>query len=101
MARFEMNLMMAIQGEDDVHVIEHDIMCFCENPKNREEVTEKAHKIISEMMQSEEGEVLFGLAEVEMEDSMINITFRNKNYAEEEMNRLMDIILDIDTETMH
>lgn len=102
MARFEMNLLMAVQTSDDeITTVQHDIMCFCEDASDANDIRQKAHQIISEMMQDEEGEVLFGSADIELKDTMLNITFRNKNHDEEDILSLMSMILDGDESTMH
>ena len=104
MARFEMNLLMALMEGDEISTVEHDIICFCNDASDMVEIQEKANDIIREMIhdhEDDESEVLFGSAIVDMKETTLSLQFMNKNKDRDEMYRLMDLILDTDEETMH
>lgn len=104
MARFEMNLLMALMEDSEINTVEHDIICFCNDDSDIEEVHEKANDIIREMIndyESDESEVLFGSAIIDLDTTTLSLQFMNKNKDRDEMYQLMDLILDTDEETMH
>ena len=101
MARFEMNLLMATIEDEEVNTIEHDIICFCEDKSNIDEVHAKANEIITEMINDEESEVLFGAATIDLDNITLSLNFMNRERDRDEIHRIMDLILDTDEETMH
>jgi hypothetical protein len=104
MARFEMSLLMALMECNEITTIEHEIICFCNDSSDPEEIHEKANEIIKEMIndhESEDSEVLFGSAIIELDNTTLSLQFMNKNKDRDEMYKLMDLILDTDEETMH
>jgi hypothetical protein len=104
MARFEMNLLIALSEDGDITTVEHDIICFCADNRDIEDIRRKSNDIIYEMIddyESDESEVLFGLATVDLETTTLSLHFLNKNKDRDEIFQLMDMILDTDRETMH
>ena len=73
MARFEMILSIAKRSsERELYTEETKYVCFCENLKDLSEITDTANEVIQdELEDSEEGEVLFGSADVIVNDLTI------------------------------
>ncbi len=73
------------------------------NLKDLEEITDTANEVIKEEIgESEEGEVLFGSADVSIKDKVkLKITFKNKDCDTEEIEDLLDLILDKTDQTIH
>ena len=73
MARFEMILSIAKRSsEKELYTEETKYVCFCKNLKDLKEITDTANEVIQdELEDSEEGEVLFGSADVIVNDLTI------------------------------
>ena len=104
MARFELVLSLAKRNDDnELYTEETGYVCFCKNLKDLEEITDTANEVIKEEIgESEEGEVLFGSADVFIKDKVkLKITFKDKDCDVEEIENLLNLILDKTDQTIH
>lgn len=103
MARFEMKVVVAKRVSDtEVITEEKDYICFCYDPDDYEEVSERARHVIKDEIEFAEAEVLFGSADVHVNDQTVLVFgFRNKDCDTEGLEDLLDLILDHDSETIH
>ena len=103
MARFEMKVVIA-KRKDDTEVIteEKNYVCFCENVEDQYEINRRARGVVRDEIEYAEGEVLFGSADVFVEDEVLFVFgFRNTDADHDDIEDLLDLILDHETETIH
>lgn len=105
MPRFELVLSIAKRSdEQELYTEEYDYMCFCKDLGDIEEITDTVNEIVHEEFQgNEEGEVLFGTADVIINEStVLMMQYKNKEVPREELNEIMDLIIDgAGEETLH
>ena len=105
MARFELILSMAKRNKDnELYTEEREYMCFCKNPSDMDEITEKTNEIVyEEFEENMKDEVLFGSADVVInETTVLIINYQNKFLPEDEVNTIMDLLIEgSGQETIH
>ena len=105
MARFEMILSIAKRSsERELYTEETKYVCFCKNLKDLREITDTANEVIQdELEDSEEGEVLFGSADVIVNKStLMMMHYKNSDIPKEEINEIVDLLIDgSGRETVH
>lgn len=103
MSRFEMKVVVAKRiSETEVVTEEKDYICFCYDKDDYEEVSERARLVVKDEIEFAEGEVLFGSADVCIDDETVLVFgFRNKDCDTDGFEDLLDLILDHDSETIH
>ena len=91
MARFEMILSIAKRSsERELYTEETKYVCFCENLKDLSEITDTANEVIQdELEDSEEGEVLFGSADVIVNDlTILMLQYTNSQLPKKEIDEI-------------
>lgn len=105
MPRFELVLSIAKRSdEQELYTEEYDYMCFCKDLGDIDEITKTVNKIVhEEFREDEEGEVLFGTADVIINElTVLMMQYKNKEVPKEELNEIMDLIIDgAGEETVH
>lgn len=95
MARFELVLSVAKRNDDnELYTEETGYVCFCKNLKDLEEITDTANEVIKEEIgESEEGEVLFGSADVIINNlTVLMLQYTNTELPEDEMDEIIDLL---------
>ncbi len=95
MARFEMILSIAKRSsERELYTEETKYVCFCENLKDLSEITDTANEVIQdELEDSEEGEVLFGSADVIVNDlTILMLQYTNSQLPKKEIDEIIDLL---------
>ena len=92
MPRFEMYLMIAEKGEENIETSEIEMVCWVNDPEDLGEVQEVANEVIEEHIYDAEHTVLFGTATVIIKGSeVLNIGFRNKDADPEEVDEVIEL----------
>ena len=102
MARFELNLTIALAPEEGMECVasddpiikeEYNIMSFVKNLSNKEEVVKQIKTVVDYYVESAEAEVLFALATTEVAGEKILISSLNSdwNFTLEEMMAALDV----------
>ena len=70
------------------------VVCFCKNLKDLEEITDTANEVIKEEIgESEEGEVLFGSADVIINNlTVLMLQYTNSELPRDEMDEIIDLL---------
>ena len=95
MARFELVLSLAKRNDDnELYTEETGYVCFCKNIKDLEEITDTANEVIKEEIgESEEGEVLFGSADVIVNDlTILMLQYTNSELPKKEIDEIIDLL---------
>ena len=95
MARFEMILSIAKRKvKEKLYTEETKYICFCKNLKDLKEITDTANEVIQdEMEDSEEGEVLFGSADVIVNDlTILMLQYTNSQLPKKEIDEIIDLL---------
>ena len=95
MARFELVLSLAKRNDDnELYTEETEYVCFCKNLKDLEEITDTANEVIKEEIgESEEGEVLFGSADVIINNlTVLMLQYTNSELPRDEMDEIIDLL---------
>ena len=95
MARFEMVLSLAKRSSQrELYTEETKYVCFCKNLKDLSEITDTANEVIQdEMEDSEEGEVLFGSADVIVNDlTILMLQYTNSELPKKEIDEIIDLL---------
>lgn len=77
---------------------------LCKDLGDIDEITKTVNKIVhEEFLEDEEGEVLFGTADVIINElTVLMMQYKNKEVPKEELNEIMDLIIDgAGEETVH
>lgn len=99
MARFEIELTLAMKNDDhELITVVHNIMCFCKNKNDIDEIENRSRNVISSYVDASENIVVFGSANivVKNEEKEISLTLLFKNiddFKNEEVNEILDLLL--------
>ena len=99
MARFEIELTLAMKNDDHELITDvHNIMCFCKNKNDIDEIENRSRNVISSYVDASENIVIFGSANivVKNEEKEIYLTLFFKNiddFKNEEVNEILNLIL--------
>ena len=103
MARLEMVLSLAKRSNQrELYTEETKFVCFCKNLKDLSEITDTANEVIQdEVEDSEEGEVLFGSADVIVNDlTILMLQYTNSQLPNKEIDEIIDLLTEQEGE-MH
>lgn len=102
MARFELEVSLVSQGEHDEIVSEtSSFMCFCKDLSDLSEIQATTNAVVEECIELSEDEVLFGTADVMIDQKTILLMqFQNKNRSED-IEDILDFILEDESPTIH
>jgi hypothetical protein len=105
MARFELVLSIAKRNDNnELYTEDREYMCYCKDPRDIKEITETVNEIVhEEFEESIEGEVLFGSADIIINESTVLVmSYKNTSLPSEEINTIMDLLIDgPEQETIH
>lgn len=97
MARFELVLSIAKRSDNnELYTEEREYMCFCKDLHDIDEITKTVNEIVhEEFEESTEGEVLFGSADVIInENTVLIMNYKNTALPQKEINEIMDLLID-------
>ena len=79
---------------DMILFFQHSYVCFCKNLKDLREITDTANEVIQdELEDSEEGEVLFGSADVIVNDlTILMLQYTNSELPKKEIDEIIDLL---------
>ena len=103
MAKFEISLVLIKKNNNkEIYTDNLNYVCFCEDTYDKEEINEKTDKIMSDQISESEDQILFGSAHIIVKGNHVSsITFENKEYDTDQMEKILSLILDDTRETIH
>tara|TARA_R100000697_G_scaffold66663_1_gene79336 strand:- start:125 stop:421 length:297 start_codon:yes stop_codon:yes gene_type:complete len=83
-------------SQRELYTEETKYVCFCKNLKDLEEITGTANEVIQdELEDSEEGEVLFGSADVIVNGlTVLMLQYTNSDLPKREVNEILDLLIE-------
>ena len=95
MARFELILSIAKRKNDnELYTENKEYMCYCKDLGNIEEITETVNEIVyEEFEENEKDEVLFGSADVIVNDlTILMLQYTNSQLPKKEIDEIIDLL---------
>ena len=95
MARFELVLSIAKRSDNnELYTEDREYMCYCKDPRDIKEITETVNEIVhEEFEESIEGEVLFGSADVIVNDlTVLMLQYTNSELPKKEIDEIIDLL---------